>query len=334
MPLRVVVLFSFLLASSLCWAKPPSREEFERQTQVVAQLKDSLALESTDAARFTLISQAMGREQDPDVRHKIIDLAAGFRGPALEAFLTSLVTKDDDAGLRSQAATLLGRTGSEKCLPILTKVAASDRTSGAQRGDIRMSSSARRSAIFAVAELVGRYPNLADKAKVELAALPDKFDLKDNESLADARRQALFQINHDESLLLPFFERLKSADAAERERGVVAFRFLKLKKAPPEIVRALKDENAGVRSWAALVLGEIGDAGTIDTLMATAADSKLDRNLRANAIASLGQMKAMPAADLMEKLLADPDVSLNAAIALYRITGQKVKQFPEGYNAD
>lgn len=328
------VIVPLLLAPLLCSAKPPSREEFERQTQFIAQLKDSIADEITDAGKFALVTRAMGREPDPNQRSRIVDVAAGIRGPALEEFLTSLVVKDDDAGLRSQAATLLGRTGSEKCLPVLTKVASSDRTSDLQRGDIRMSSSARRTAIFAVAELVLRFPKLADQAKADLAALPDKYDPKDNESLADARRQALYQISRDESLLAPFFERLKSADAAERERGVVAFRFLKLKKAPPEIVRAIKDENAGVRSWAALVLGEIGDAGTIDTLMATAANAKLDRGLRANAIASLGQMKAMPAADLMEKLLADPDVSVNAAIALYRITGQKVKQFPEGYNTD
>jgi hypothetical protein len=36
----------------------------------------------------------------------------------------------------------------------------------------------------------------------------------------------------------------------------------------------------------------------------------------------------------MEQLLKDPTVAANAAIALYRITGKKVEQFPAGYNAD
>jgi hypothetical protein len=47
-------------------------------------------------------------------------------------------------------------------------------------------------------------------------------------------------------------------------------------------------------------------------------------------------MKLASAAESMEKLLTDPDhrVQTQAAIALYRITGKKVKQFPEGYKAD
>ncbi len=85
---------------------------------------------------------------------------------------------------------------------------------------------------------------------------------KDNEGLADACVQALFQITHDNELLKPFFERLKSKVGEERVNGIVAFRFLKLKKAPPEVVAALDDASPDVTSWAALVLGEIGDANT------------------------------------------------------------------------
>jgi hypothetical protein len=55
---------------------------------------------------------------------------------------------------------------------------------------------------------------------------------------------------------------------------------------------------------------------------------------RVNVITALGQMRAPAAADLMGKLLDDPAVATNAAIALYRITGKKVVQFPAGYNAD
>jgi hypothetical protein len=38
----------------------------------------------------------------------------------------------------------------------------------------------------------------------------------------------------------------------------------------------------------------------------------------------------------MRKLLADESeaVQAQAAIALYRLTGEKAKQFPVGYNAD
>ena len=47
-------------------------------------------------------------------------------------------------------------------------------------------------------------------------------------------------------------------------------------------------------------------------------------------------MKAAAAIDLMRKLLGDESeaVQAQAAIALYRLTGEKVKQFPAGYKAD
>jgi HEAT repeat protein len=116
--------------------------------------------------------------------------------------------------------------------------------------------------------------------------------------------------------------------------GANAFQFLKLKEAPAELVNSLADKDAAVRSTVALVLGSIGDPKTAKPLMRIAANEKAERMVRVNAIYSLGQMRAPAAADLMEKLLADPSVATNAAIALYRITGKKVAQFPEGYNAD
>jgi hypothetical protein len=64
------------------------------------------------------------------------------------------------------------------------------------------------------------------------------------------------------ALLKRFHERLKSKDARERTRGVIAFPFLKPKEAPPELVTALKDASADARSWSVLVLGRIDDPKT------------------------------------------------------------------------
>ena len=134
----------------------------------------------------------------------------------------------------------------------------------------------------------------------------------------------------------PSLRRLKSKDGEERVNGIVAFRFLRLQKAPPEVVAALDDASPDVDSWAALVLGEIGDAKTAPPLMAIAGDVKKDVGLRCNAIDALGRMKVADASDLMERLLTDDDprVVTNAAISLHQITGKKVKQFPEGYRDD
>jgi HEAT repeat protein len=317
-------------------AGPISREEAQRQTRVFEELTKALAAETTDAVKFIHIAKVMKDERDVNFRRRILDTAVGLPGPDLEKFLTNLLTGDKDAGLRSYAATTLGRLGSENCLTALVDTAKNDRTTEIQVGDIAGRSSARRAATFAVAEFAGRFPKLAEKAAAELRALPIAADAKDNEHLADARVQALYQITRDQALLKPFYEKLKSNDPSDRARGVTAFRFLKLKEAPAEIVDALQDADADVRRTSALVLGEIGDAKTGAALMKVAGDAKEEVSVRCNAISSLGHMKTAAAGDLMEKLLTDPTliVQTNAAIALYRITGKKVKQFPAGYRVD
>ena len=331
---RLALAAAVVLFPAAVLGGPISGPEAKRQTQVLAQLKMSLAAAKEDSDKFAIIGGVMSAEKDSNFRRKVLAVAAEIKGPAHEKFFIAVMTTDEDAGIRSLAATMLGKTGSEKCLAALAKAAASDRTSLMIIGDVGGNSSARRSATFAIAELAGRHPKLADKAAAELRALPDEFDAKDNESLFDARRQALYQITHDESLLKPFYERLRSANALERADGANAFQFLNLKKAPDELIQALQDEDANVRSTAALVLGGIRDSKTIEPLLAIATDVKADRGVRSNAIHSLGQMRARAAGETMEKLLADPSVATQAAIALYRITGKKVEQFPAGYNAD
>jgi HEAT repeat protein len=331
---RVALGLALALLPMVAFGGPITGPEAKRQAQVLEQLKKSVAAEKDDANKFALIRGVLSAEKDPNFRRKILDLAAGIKGPAQEDFFLFVLTADEDSGIRSLAAMTLGKTGSEKCLAALAKSAASDRTSLMIIGDVGGNSSARRAATFAIAELVQRHPKLADKAAAEFRALPDKFDAKDNESLADARLQSLYQVTRDESLLKPFFERLRSENAEARMDGANAFQFLKLKKAPPELVAALQDEDVGVRSNVALVLGGIGDPTTIEPLLAISTNSKADRGVRCNAIYSLGQMRAPAAAETMEELLADPSVATQAAIALYRITGKKVAQFPEGYQAD
>jgi HEAT repeat protein len=203
-------------------------------------------------------------------------------------------------------------------------------------GCVGSRSSARRAATFALAQLAERFPKLADKAAAELRGLPVVEDPKDNESLWDARQQALYQITHDAALIQPFFDRLKSADPKVRAHGVVAFRFLNLDKAPPQIIAALQDPDPDVGLWVALLLEEIDDPHSVEPLMSVAANRKLKPNVRSNAIDALARMRVAIAAGLMEELLADPDetVSSNAAIALYRITGKKTRQLPKGYDAD
>jgi HEAT repeat protein len=236
-------------------AGPPTLEESRRQAQALDQLQKSLADEPA-AGKLLVLTKLMKGEPAVEVRRAALDLGTKLPAPERDAFLTGVLAGDEDAGVRSRAATLLGNHGSEECLPALARAAAADRTTAIEIGCIRGQSSARRSATFAIADLTARFPKLSDDAAARLRAL-EPADEPKGEGLADARIQALYQVTGDAALLKPFYERLRSRDARVRAEGVVAFRFLKLKAAPPELVAALKDDDPEVRSWAALVIGEI-----------------------------------------------------------------------------
>ena len=332
---RSAMLF-VVLAATHSAGGPPSREEGERREKLTAGLKAALAAETTAAGKAAVLAKAYAAEPSPDVRRVVFDSLPTTPDAALDAFLTGVLAGDADAGLRSLAAKGLGAQGTARSLPALATAAAGDQTTEFQMGCMVGKGTARRAATFAIAELAGRHPDIKDKATAVLKALTPPADPKDNESLANARVQALYQVTREETLLAPFTEQLRSKDAKVREHGAVALQYFKLTSAPPELVAALTDPAEGVRSWAGLVLGGIGDPKTVPALMAQAGDAKKDVGSRCNAIHALGRMKSAPATDLVRKLLADenPAVQSQAAIALYRLTGEKVKQFPSGYNAD
>jgi HEAT repeat protein len=326
----------FVLAVGRIGAGPPLREEGERRGKLIEDLKAALAAEATAAGKAAALRRAYKAEPSPDVRRVVFEYIPTPPDAAIDRFLADVLLSDADAGIRSLAAQALGAHGTDQCLPALAKAAADDEVTEIRRGCIAGKGTARRAATFAIAQLAARYPKLAKQAATTLGALTPPAEQKDAETLADARAQALYQVTGDDKLLAPFLERLRSKDAKVRESGAVAFRFFKLKVAPPELVKALGDADAGVRSWAAVALGEIADPKTVPVLMAVAGDPTQDVGLRCNVIHALGQIHAAAATRLMRKLLADEKdvVQVQAAIALYRLTGEKVKQFPAGYNAD
>ncbi|HVV99220.1 MAG TPA: HEAT repeat domain-containing protein [Planctomycetaceae bacterium] len=328
------LMMVFVCSASVASAGPPSREVYERHREDLAQAKRMLTGAGTDAEKFQRLAEMVREERVSDYRRALLSLGTLLPGKGLESFLAGQLRSDGDWTVRAEAATLLGKFGAESAVAPLAEAAAADKITLGMRGDVGGDGTARRSAIFALAELGRRLPGAAKPAISELRKLPAANDADKrlfNEGLGDARMQALFQLTRERELLGPFFERLKSDDVETRVSGVVAFQYFDLSQAPEQLVKLAQDPSAEVRSWVMLVLGRIGDAKTVPLLVGVAKDANADRGVRCNAIGSLGQMRAADAKAAMEQLLSDESVRVNAAIALSQITGKRHPLVPEGY---
>ena len=148
-----------LLAASTARSGPMTIEEAARQREALARLDSALAAETTQAGKFTQYLKAMREDPDVDVRGHVLDLAVKqSTGPELEALLLKRLDEEPDGGLRSRCAAMLGHCGSEKCLTRLVQAAATDQETTWMVADIRGRRSARRDAVFALAELGRRLP--------------------------------------------------------------------------------------------------------------------------------------------------------------------------------
>lgn len=308
----MVAAMSIVLATGVIVGAPLDAEEQQRQEAALAQLDADLTKASTEDQRTAILRRAMKDEVsrmkddiNPEMRRQILLRAELLTSPGQEDWLIERLRDEPDFLLRQVIASLLGKTGSPRVVATLIIAARSDPKTFGRAGCIRLEGTVRRQAMFALAELGNRLPDQRQRIVDALRAMPWPDDKADLEYLDDVRLQSLYQLTGENELLKVFFQRLASDNSKDRVRGVVAFRFLKLRKAPTELVARLEDANEEVRMWAAFVLGEIGDSVTVPALMATAENKKLDRATRASAIASLGKMNAKAAMELMKRLSKD-----------------------------
>lgn len=288
---------------------PVTGEEAARQKAAIDALSQSLAAAKDDAGKLAAF-EAAARDVSVEVRRRVLDLASDRLSRDREALFKSVLEKDRDAGIRAQAAMALGRVGSPASIPALALAAKSDPVTGREVGCIVTRGTARRDATFALADLADRLPRSAGAITAELRKLaPD--DPQDR----DAVQAALFRVTQDPALLAPVLEQLASPGRDRRRDAVVQLRFFGLKKAPPELVGRMEDPDAEVQSWAALTLGEIGDASAVPALLAAAADATRGKDIRCNAIVSLGRLKAADAAPVLERLRDDPEPAVRAQAA-------------------
>ena len=320
-----ILLPMFLVA--LLYGRPPE-EERQRRQRLLARLDAALAKQTTDVGRFAHVRDAMGVEPVTVVRRQILLRASRLSGEVLEDWLIGLLRNEQDHFLRGCIATLLGKKGSEKSVGPLISTAYFDMKTHALVHDIGSQGTARREALFALAELGKRVPKARPRITAALRLLPARADRKaDPEGIYDVRLQALYQLTGEAKFISPFFKWLESDDAMERRRGVFGFRFLKLRKAPPELIARLTDSSADVRGRVAMVLGMIGDVAAAPALLAAAENKELGDFTRVHAVVALGSMKAQLASGLMKQLAKDsnPTLAHHAAQALARIRSKERK---------
>lgn len=318
-----IVLPMFFVA--LSYGRPPE-EERQRRQRLLARLDAALAKQTTDVGRFAHVRDAMAIEPVTVVRRQILSRASRLSGEVLEDWLIGLLRNEQDHFLRGCIATLLGKKGSQKSVAPLISTAYFDMKTHSLVHDILTQGTARREALFALVELGKRVPKARPRITAALRLLPARDDRKaDPEAIYDVRLQALYQLTGEAKLIRPFFKRLESDDTKERVRGVVAFQFLKLRKAPPALIARLTDSSAEVRGYAALVLGTIGDVAAAPALMAAAENEELGGFTRVHAVVALGSMKARAASGLMKQLAKDSNRTLafHAVRALARIEGKE-----------
>jgi HEAT repeat protein len=306
-----------------------SADAMARIRAEVAAIKSSLTSHRTASDKMHFLGKALDRSSNVHVGEKILELAEQVGGPDLETLLIHVVQDSTEVRLRIIACRKLAQYGTPSCIDPLLKCAEKDPTGPYQIGCMRGQGNARRNAYFALAEIGLRLQEERKRIADAIQELPVTA-----EDLNDPKIQTLYILTGNADLLKPFYSRLESPNPETRKRGVVAFRFLKLKRAPKELVDLIDDHEQTVRSWVALVLGEIGDPATVPVLVKAATNQDLDRNTRCNAIGSLGRMKAKEAKPVMQGLLNDESVKVNAAIALSRITGVRHPLVPEGYGLD
>jgi len=291
----------------------------------------STALQAQDvpAAKHLVLRTAFAKSANPYVKKDILAMAEALGGTELEPFLLSVLQFDSDVRLRIIAVDSISRHGTSNAIQPLLNCAEKDPEGESGWGCVRSQVTARREAYFALADIGLRYPMARSQIVKAISELPVTAD-----NVSDSKIQALYVLTQDRTLITPFYERLKSTNPMERTRGVVAFRFLKLNLAPNELVGLISDPSDDVRTWVALILGEIGDTNTVPILLKAAQDSTLDRPTRCNAIHSLGQMHARTAETALSQLLNDDSVKVSAAIALSQITGQRHPLVPQGYKLE
>ncbi|MCI0486522.1 MAG: HEAT repeat domain-containing protein [Blastocatellia bacterium] len=230
--------------------------------------------------------QASGQEtaaQKQELKSRIVD-----------AFIMAL--KDEDAGVRQQAASSLGSSGDPRAVEPLM-AAARD-----------ANSHVRQQAIASLGDL-------SDKRAVDIVLTA----LKDESPHVRQQAAAALGDLRDGRAVDPLIAALKDENTHVRQQVVAALGDLGDKRAVEGVILALKDENPHVRQQAAASLGDLRDPRALMPLIAAAKDA--NPYVRSQVISALGDLGDSRAVDVLIAALKDGNayVRKQAAAALAEI---------------
>jgi uncharacterized protein (UPF0147 family) len=104
---------------------------------------------------------------------------------------------------------------------------------------------------------------------------------------------------------------------------------MNLSHAPSQLVELLmRDPSVNVRASVAFALSVIKDRDTIPQLIRFASDKSQNIYGRRNAVGALGDMRAVEAAEILDRLAEDEDVAYFAAKAWSQITRTRHQKLP------
>jgi len=244
------------------------------------------------------------------------------------------VLKDEDPGLRSQAARLLGDLQAEEAVIPLGELINDPKSWVTRSAVFSLGNIGSPAAIPILKKALKHYkPKVQEAALISLDELQDKSILPDiTELMISAndqyvRWQAMMVIRSIEkgseiSALIKTLDD-KKAKVTSRRNSAVMLGELKAESAIPSLIKAFSDKDAGIRWGAVEAVGKMGAIQARPKVEELLKDKDLD--VRMFAIGALGRLGSKDSVPALSRMLSSKpsEVRKNAIRSLGRIGGNE-----------
>ncbi len=235
-------------------------------------------------------------DEDAEVRMEAAS-ALGKIGDSTAVAPLIRVLSDANPKVRVSAASSLGRLRAIRALDALVK-ATSDPAANVRKAAIRALARFRdqRAVPALIRALSSNSPDVRELAADALGDLKDPRAVEPligalSDPTADVREQALGSLYNlrDTRAIPPIIEALHDQSAEVRRMAASALGRLGDRRAVPGLIQATTDTNAKVRRYAVGALGRLHDDRAVEPLIAALSDQ--DRDVRATAVRALARLR-------------------------------------------